>query len=559
MSMNERNVFICGLVSALTLVGAISIAVSGCHSPQGCGTKTDAEGFTWYSDADIGRATPAEPGEFYVLRFEYPARESFADRRKFFGIKWSFTEVRQLKDSVTMVDDGVLKPQTRRVPGRNWRAWLQSMSRNVRIKFVDENYSLAADGRKDAPAGFTSLFNGKDLAGWRGCSMEDDFYDSRVRRAMIPEDFREHQKKADELMKEHWHVRDGVLFFDGLKGGYNIAAEKDYGNFEVIADWRLLRVYGDSGFYMRSMPQVQIWDPNMWNGLGSGGIWNNSTALFTASVCADNPIGDWNRCRMRMIGNRISVWLNGVKVVDNVEYQNCWAPGKPIPLIDRFELQCHGDPIEFRNIFVKELPEDPADIPDPSKAVRGEKVNLLADGLAGWEATEPKARMGWSVKDGVLSNNTGIDPEKTSCGGAGTTSLKTKRADFYDFDFSCDVLVPAKCNSGIYLRGRYEIQVLDSFGRGKTDCHFMGALYDLVEPAVSAEKPAGEWQHIDLTIYKRHLTVVLNGVKIIDNKPIPGVTPGAIDGDEFVPGPILLQGDHSNASFKNMVLTPIVR
>ena len=121
------------------------------------------------------------------------------------------------------------------------------------------------------------------------------------------------------------------------------------------------------------------------------------------------------------------------------------------------------------------------------------------------------------------------------------------------------MLVPAKCNSGVYLRGRYEIQVLDSFDRGKTDCHFMGALYDLITPTASAEKPAGEWQHVDLTLYKRHLTVTLNGVKIIDNQPIPGVTPGAIDGNEFVPGPILLQGDHSNASFKNMILTPIVK
>ena len=262
----------------------------------------------------------------------------------------------------------------------------------------------SADGREVAPAGFKALFNGKDLTGWRGCSQEEKFHDTRVRRAMLPEKRWAMQAKADELMKAHWHVRDGVLFFDGLKGGYSIAAEKDYGNVEVIADWRLLRVYGDSGFYMRSMPQVQIWDPNMWNGLGSGCIWNNSTALFAATTCADNPIGDWNRCRMRMVGNRISVWLNGVKVVDDVEYQNCRAPGDPIPLMDRFELQCHGDPVEFRNIFLKELPEDPADIPDPAKAVRGAKVDLLKDGLAGWEPVDAKARMGWSLKDGVLSN-----------------------------------------------------------------------------------------------------------------------------------------------------------
>ena len=543
------------------LAAACVAAVSGCCACNGGGAKVDAEGFAWYSNADIGRAAPANPGDFYVLRYEHPSKTPFpdGDSRKALGIKWNFVEVRQLKDSVTIVEDGVFSSGGKRIPGINWRRRLPPKSRNVRIKFVDEGYSLAEDGKAEAPDGFTSLFNGKDLSGWRGCSKEDKFNIPRIRRAMIPEVRWAHQAKADELMKEHWHVRDGVLFFDGLKGGYSIAAEKDYGNVEVIAEWRLLRVYGDSGFYMRSMPQVQIWDPNMWNGLGSGCIWNNSSALFSASACADNPIGSWNRCRMRMVGDRISVWLNGVKVVDEVEYQNCHVPGTPIPLIDRFELQCHGDPVEFRNIFVKELPEDPADIPDPSKAVRGERIDLLAGGLEGWEATDPKARMGWSMKDGVLSNDTGIDPEKTSRGGAGTTGLRTKRADFYDFDLSCDVLVPPKSNSGIYLRGRYEIQVLDSFGRGKTDCHFMGALYDLIEPTASAEKPAGEWQHIDLTIYKRHLTVTLNGVKIIDNKPIPGVTPGAIDGDEFVPGPILLQGDHSNASFRNMVLTQIVK
>ncbi len=541
------------LVAAALVGGCCCDKCACCASSNG---RTDAEGFT-YMD---GRQTAANaPSEWFIIRYEYPSTDIFEGTRKAFGPKWIFTEVRQLKGGSLTIEDGVMKTSKRAVEGRNWRKWLRPGARNVRIKFVGADYSVADDGRAEAPEGFTSLFNGKDLTGWRGCSTEDKFNDSRVRRAMLPEVRWAHQERADKLMKEHWHVRDGVLFFDGLKGGYSIAAEKDYGNVEVYADWRLLRVFGDSGFYMRSMPQVQIWDPNMWNGMGSGCIWNNSTEPFAALKCADNPIGDWNRCRMRMVGNRISVWLNGELVVDNIEYQNCRAQGKPIPLIDRFELQCHGDPVEFRNIFVKELPEDPADIPCPAKAERGEKIDLLKDGMAGWEAVDPKARMGWSVKDGVLTNDTGIDPTKTARGGAGTTSLKTKRADFYDFDLSYDVLVPAKCNSGVYLRGRYEIQVLDSYGRGKTDCHFMGALYDLITPTASAEKPAGEWQHVDLTIYKRHLTVTLNGVKIIDNQPIPGVTPGAIDGDEFVPGPILLQGDHSNASFKNMILTQIVK
>ena len=335
------------------LAATAALLVGGCCSLTD-GAKTDAEGFTYM---DGSRVATSAPSDYYVIRYEQPSAEPFEDGRKRLGTRWLFTEVRQLKDSVTIVTDGVLKKETkRRLPGLNWRRWLASGARNVRVKFVDENYSLAADGRAETPDGFTSRFNGEDLAGWRGCSTEEKFHDSRVRRALIPEKRWALQAKADALMREHWHVRDGALFFDGLEGGYSIAAEKDYANVEVIADWRLLRVYGDSGFYLRSMPQVQIWDPNMWNGLGSGCIWNNSTALFAATTCADNPIGDWNRCRMRMVGNRISVWLNGVKVVDEVEYQNCRAPGKPIPLCDRFELQCHGDPVEFRNIFVKELP-----------------------------------------------------------------------------------------------------------------------------------------------------------------------------------------------------------
>ena len=249
----------------------------------------------------------------------------------------------------------MLKTQKRFIPGRNWRKWLRPGARNVRIKFVGADYSIAADGLAKAPEGFTSLFNGKDLAGWRGCSREEKFNDPFVRREMKPEKIKELQAKADELMKAHWHVRDGALFFDGLEGGYSIAALKDYGDVEIYADWRLLRVYGDSGFYLRGMPQVQIWDPNMWNGLGSGCIWNNPNELFAATECADNPIGDWNTCRMRIVGDRVSVWLNGVKVVDDIVYQNYRDPQKGIPAVDRFELQCHGDPVEFRNIFVKEL------------------------------------------------------------------------------------------------------------------------------------------------------------------------------------------------------------
>lgn len=192
--------------------------------------------------------------------------------------------------------------------------------------------------------------------------------------------------------------------------------------------------------------------------------------------------------------------------------------------------------------------------PDVSKAVYGAPIDLLADGMEGWKSMNEKAPFGWSIKDGVLSNRIRRKPDGTPY--HGDANIVTKRADFFDFKLSYDVRVLPGCNSGVYLRGIYEIQVLDSYGK-PVDCHHMAALYGRITPSVAAEKPANEWQHVDVTLYKRHVTVVLNGTKIIDNAPVLGCTGGAITSDEFVKGPLYLQGDHSDADFRNMILTPI--
>lgn len=193
--------------------------------------------------------------------------------------------------------------------------------------------------------------------------------------------------------------------------------------------------------------------------------------------------------------------------------------------------------------------------PDRAKIVLGTPIDLLAGGMDGWEAMGSNY-FGWSIKDGVLSNR--IKRDKAGKRDGASANLKTKRADFFDFKLSYDVKVLPGCNSGVYLRGIYELQVLDSFGK-PVDCHHMAALYGRITPRVAAEKPANEWQHVDVTLYKRHVTVVLNGVNIIDNQPILGCTGGALTSDEFVPGPLYLQGDHSDADFRNIVLTPIVK
>jgi len=219
------------------------------------------------------------------------------------------------------------------------------------------------------------------------------------------------------------------------------------------------------------------------------------------------------------------------------------------PLNDKAELIGAWQPFEgVRN------PEIPAGV-KTSDAKLGEPIDLLKDGLSGWKSMDENAKFGWKFKDGVLSNVLGGHDDIVKNGRVSGANLISKRADFYDFNLEYDVRVPKDSNSGVYLRGRFEIQVIDSYGK-PVDCHNMAAYYGRVTPKVAVEKPAGEWQHVSVTLYRQHLTVVLNGVTIIENAPVVGVTGGAIDANLFAAGPIYLQGDHSDADYKNMILRP---
>lgn len=205
--------------------------------------------------------------------------------------------------------------------------------------------------------------------------------------------------------------------------------------------------------------------------------------------------------------------------------------------------------LEFRGERIPDLP--PA--PDMSEITYGEPVELFnGKDLAGWSLVNPDQKNGFMVEDGTLINNP-VQPE-----GGEYVSFGNLRTDatYEDFRLTLEVNVPEGSNSGVYLRGIYEIQVMDSYGRG-ADSHHMGGLYSRITPSATVEKPAGEWQTMDMTLYKRHLTVILNGTTIIDNQPILGVTGGALTADEFSPGPIYLQGDHGRVLYRNLVLVPI--
>ncbi len=180
----------------------------------------------------------------------------------------------------------------------------------------------------------------------------------------------------------------------------------------------------------------------------------------------------------------------------------------------------------------------------PPRKKPGKPVALFngAD-ITGWVGQRPGRALGWMVKDGALANE-----DKAN-------NIYSEKK-FLDFKLEVEFSVAAKSNSGIYLRGRHEIQVLDDFGQ-PTESHRNGAVYGFLTPKVNASKPAGEWQTLEATLVANRVTIVLNGTKIIDNEEIPGITGGALDSMEAEPGPIMLQGDHGPVRFRKVVVTPL--
>jgi hypothetical protein len=214
----------------------------------------------------------------------------------------------------------------------------------------------------------------------------------------------------------------------------------------------------------------------------------------------------------------------------------------------------NGSGVDTTTFKGSKLPAPPP-APDLTKLTFGAPVTLFnGKDLTGWKLINEKQVNGFSVVDGILANN----PVQTE--GAAHISYGNLRTEqvFEDFNLKVEVNIPAGSNSGIYLRGLYEIQVFDSYKK-ELDPHNMGAVYSRIKPVVAAEKPAGSWQSLDITLCDRHITVILNGIIIIDNHPVYGPTGGAIISDVFAPGPIYLQGDHGVVQYRNMVLTPIVK
>ncbi len=191
--------------------------------------------------------------------------------------------------------------------------------------------------------------------------------------------------------------------------------------------------------------------------------------------------------------------------------------------------------------------------PDLKQVKFGKKIRLFnGKNLTGWRLTDPNAVNGWSARDGDLVNNPAQvegQPHKNY------GNLRTDR-EFEDFNLTLEARVGNKQNSGIYLRGIYEVQVADTYGK-PLDSHNMGAIYSRIKPTQAVERQPGYWQKLDITLVQRHVTILLNENKIIDNQPIEGCTGGALWSDTSRPGPIYLQGDHTGIEYRNIVLRPV--
>lgn len=172
--------------------------------------------------------------------------------------------------------------------------------------------------------------------------------------------------------------------------------------------------------------------------------------------------------------------------------------------------------------------------------VWGNPVNLLTDNMDRWIIPENNK---FEMVDGVMVNK-----EK------GGNLISNQKFD--DFKLSVEFRYPEGSNSGIYLRGRYELQIEDS--KGRADQVSIGGIYGFIAPAVNAAKDPGEWQTYEITLVGRHVTVVHNGIEVVSNRPIPGITGGSLDSKEGEPGPIMIQGDHGPVEFRKFVITPSV-
>jgi len=367
------------------------------------------------------------------------------------------------------------------------------------------------------PSGFTALYNGHDLSGWRG----GETFDHRQWLALAPAVRAAKETAWTADMRKHWRAEGDELVNDGA--GQYATTIKDYGDFELLVDYKTVP-RADSGIYLRGCPQVQIWDSteadkfSLGADKGSGGLWNNSPGAPGKDplVKADRPFGEWNHFRVVMVGARVTVWLNDQLVVDHALLENYYDRKMPVPAHGPIQLQTHDGEIRWRKIFIREIGADEArawlEHHDEDASF---KPVFNGEDFTGWAGPLDN----YEIVDGAIVC-------RPKLGG----TIFTKE-EFSDFAVRLEFKVPPGGNNGLAIRypgegdtayvGMCECQVLDDnyeqvTGNKIDPRQAHGSAYGMVAAARGYQRPAGEWNFEEVTVKGSTIRVELNGTKILD-------------------------------------------
>lgn len=378
--------------------------------------------------------------------------------------------------------------------------------------FVTGNAQVASN--TEAPAGFDSLFNGQNLDGWYASPTADP-----AKFAALSEE--DQQAKIAELEKttgEAWRVEEGQIINEG-KGPY-LTTKREFRDFELMIDFKL-EAEGDSGVYLKSTPQVQIWDTTFeryfkhGSEKGSGGLWNNNkmSPAKNPLVHADNPVGQWNTFRIIQVGARTSIWLNDKMIVDHQIMENYWARQLPLIAEGPIQLQTHGGKMFWRNVFVRDIEADEANKMLADKNRDGFESVFNGTDFTGWSGPVDQ----YEINDGVIR----CKPKS-----GGTIFTDKEHADFsVRFEFK----LPPGGNNGLAIRypgegdtayvGMCELQILDNTAKkyaGLDKRQFHGSAYGMAAAARGYQRPVGQWNFQEVTVVGSTIRVELNGNLILN-------------------------------------------
>ncbi len=413
------------------------------------------------------------------------------------------------------------------------------------------------------PKGFTALFNGKDLSGWHGWAIHAKGAGPIDLAKLSPEERTKQIAEWTADAQKHWSVDGGELVNDG-KGAY-LTTDQEFGDIELLIEYKTVPL-ADSGIYLRTVPQVQIWDTTKEGGKwdrgadkGSGGLFNNSPGApgQLPLVHADRPFGEWNTFRILQVGERVSVWLNGKLVVDHARMENYWDSKKTLPRKGPILLQTHGGEIRWRNVYAREIPADEAN--DLLRKHGGEGFAAVFNGkdFTGWDGPVEN----YEVKDGAIV----CKPKK---GG----NIFTKE-EYGDFAARVEYQLPPGGNNGLAIRypgtgqpssvAMCEVQILDDDAAqyAKLDPRqFNGSAYGMVPAQRGYLRPTGQWNFMEVTVRGPTIQVELNGTRILDadlSKVTEFKDNAAHPGKDRTAGHFGFAGHNDPVAFRHIQVKPL--